>query len=60
MPLNEQEYDALVSALRQQAKAIDRLADGLARLAASIMLMVESEPPDEPSPPTTYMDGTPI
>lgn len=55
--MSEQDFDALVSALREQAKAMDRLAVSIGQMAAAIVMMVDGED-DEPAI-GTYLDGSP-
>ena len=52
--MREQEFDALVSALREQAKALDHLARSVGALAAVVAQMVDDEA-EQPS--TTYLNG---
>jgi len=55
--MNDERFDQLIEAIRQQTAAIMRLADSNASLVAA---MAESEGlDDEDCQPDSYLDGTP-
>ena len=51
------DFDALVTALHAQAKAVERLAGSVAALAAAVADALDDD--DQDVPRQTYLDGSP-